>query len=53
MRYNEKLERNQEIYQDRLSGLSWYQLSLKYGLNVKTVYVICKRMQKREEKANG
>jgi Mor family transcriptional regulator len=47
-RYNEKLDRNGLIYQDRLSGLSWYQLSLKYGLHVKTLWNIVKRMNQRD-----
>lgn len=49
-RYNEKIERNNEIYQDRLSGLSWYQLSLKYQLNTKTLWNIVKRFEKKETK---
>jgi Mor family transcriptional regulator len=50
-RYNEKTDRNGLIYQDRLSGLSWYQLSLKYGLHVKTLWNIVKRFEKKETKS--
>lgn len=49
-RYNEKTERNEIIYQDRLSGLSWYQLSLKYNLSIKTIHNIVKRFEKKETK---
>lgn len=47
MRYNEKLDRNTAIYQDRLSGLSWTKLMAKYNLTIKTLYNIFKRMEKR------
>lgn len=49
-RYNEKPERNILIYQDRLSGLSWYQLSLKYNLSLKTIQNIVKRLIQKEPK---
>lgn len=52
-RYNEKLDRNTSIYQDRLNGLSWTQLMVKYNLTVKTLYNIVKRFKtKYEEKDN-
>ena len=44
-RYNEKVDRNDMIYQDRLSGLSWSKLMFKYNLTIKTLYTIVKRMQ--------
>lgn len=44
-RYNEKVERNNEIYQDRLQGLSWSKLSFKYNLNIKTIHTIVKRLE--------
>lgn len=50
-RYNEKTDRNELIYQDRLSGLSWYQLSLKYNLSIKTIHNIVKRFKKKETKS--
>lgn len=46
---HEKIERNIEIYQDRLSGLSWTQLTLKYKLSMKTIQDIVKRQSKKEE----
>lgn len=45
-RYNEKVNRNNEIYQDRLQGLSWSKLSFKYNLNIKTIHTIVKRLDK-------
>ena len=45
-RYNEKVDRNNEIYQDRLKGLSWSKLSLKYNLTIKTIHTIVKRLEK-------
>ena len=48
-RYNEKVDRNNEIYQDRLNGLSWSKLSHKYGLTIKTIYLIVKRLGKESE----
>ena len=47
-RYNEKVDRNEAIYQDRLNGLSWYLLSQKYNLSIKTIHNIVKRLQERE-----
>lgn len=49
-RYNEKLDRNLNIYQDRLQGLSWSKLMLKYSLTVKTLYNIVKRIEARKQK---
>ena len=48
-RANEKHERNIEIYQDRLSGLSWSRLMAKYNLTVKTLYIIVKRIKSKIE----
>ena len=48
-RYNEKVERNEQIYQDRLNGLSWFALSQKYGINPKTLWLIVKRLAKTKE----
>jgi Mor family transcriptional regulator len=48
-RYNEKVDRNNEILQDRLSGLSWSKLSFKYQLNIKTIFAIVKRLQTQPE----
>jgi Mor family transcriptional regulator len=48
-RYNEKVDRNLEIYQDRLSGLSWSKLSAKYNLTIKTLHTIVKRITKESE----
>jgi Mor family transcriptional regulator len=48
-RYNEKVDRNIEIYQDRLQGLSWTKLSFKYNLTIKTISSIVKRLQVLEE----
>lgn len=48
-RYNEKVDRNNEIYQDRLQGLSWSKLSFKYNLTIKTIHSIVKRLQSLEE----
>jgi Mor family transcriptional regulator len=48
-RYNEKVDRNVEIYQDRLQGLSWSKLSFKYNLTIKTIHTIVKRLQNLEE----
>lgn len=45
IRKNEKFDRNMEIYQDRLSGLSWSKLMAKYNLTVKTLYNIVKRIE--------
>jgi len=45
-RYNEKVDRNNQIYQDRLQGLSWFKLSQKYSLNIKTIHTIVKRIEK-------
>lgn len=45
-RYNEKVERNLSIYQDRLSGLSWSKLSIKYNLTTKTILTIVRRIEK-------
>jgi Mor family transcriptional regulator len=50
-RYNEKVERNNEIYQDRLNGLSWSALSFKYYITTKTLFSIVKRME--AEKGSG
>lgn len=47
-RYNEKVDRNSQIYQDRLSGLSWYLLSQKYGLSIKTIHNIVKRLSGKD-----
>ena len=47
IRYNEKLERNISIYQDRLSGLSWSALMKKYDLGQKTLQNIVKVMVKK------
>jgi Mor family transcriptional regulator len=46
-RANDKKERNIAIYQDRLSGLSWSALIFKYQLNIKTLYSIVKRLEKK------
>jgi Mor family transcriptional regulator len=46
-RYNEKVDRNMMIYQDRLQGLSWTQICSKYNLTIKTVYNIVKRIKSK------
>lgn len=46
-RYNEKVDRNMEIYQDRLQGLSWTEICSKYNLTIKTVYNIVKRLKSK------
>jgi len=46
-RYNEKVDRNMEIYQDRLQGLSWTEICSKYNLTIKTVYNIVKRIKSK------
>jgi Mor family transcriptional regulator len=52
-RYNEKVDRNNEIYQDRLQGLSWSKLSIKYNLTIKTLHTIVKRLEKEnQDKSN-
>lgn len=51
-RYNEKVDRNNEIYQDRLSGLSWSKLSFKYNLTIKTIHTIVKRLENQGVKEN-
>jgi Mor family transcriptional regulator len=48
-RYNEKVDRNNEIYQDRLQGLSWSKLSIKYNLTIKTIHTIVKRLERENE----
>jgi Mor family transcriptional regulator len=48
-RYNEKVDRNIEMYQDRLSGLSWSKMSFKYNLNIKTIHTIVKRLERKNE----
>jgi len=48
-RYNEKVDRNNEIYQDRLQGLSWSKLSLKYNLTIKTIHTIVKRLERENQ----
>lgn len=49
-RYNEKVDRNNEIYQDRLSGLSWSKLSFKYNLTIKTIHTIVKRLASMDQR---
>lgn len=51
-RYNEKVDRNNEIYQDRLSGLSWSKLSFKYNLTIKTIHTIVKRLEEESKVQN-
>jgi len=48
-RYNEKVDRNNEIYQDRLQGLSWSKLSFKYNLNIKTLHTIVRRLERENQ----
>jgi Mor family transcriptional regulator len=48
-RYNEKVERNNEVYQDRLNGLSWSALSFKYQITIKTLFSIVKRLEAQKE----
>jgi Mor family transcriptional regulator len=33
----EKIERNNQIYQDRLDHMSWRMMSQKYNLNISTL----------------
>lgn len=43
----EKIERNLEIYQDRLKGMSLYQLADKYHIRHTAVIEILRRLKKR------
>ena len=47
MAYPEKTERNKEIYKKRQMGWSYRKLSAYYGINVKAIFDICKRYEKR------
>jgi Mor family transcriptional regulator len=51
-RKNENKDRNISIYQDRLSGLSWSKLTIKYSLTVKTLYNIVKRMKSKYDSSS-
>lgn len=47
-----KLERNREIYEERLAGAPYTKLAEKYGITTNCVRTIFNREQKKEELKN-
>lgn len=45
----EKVDRNEKMYADRVNGMSYYALSDKYHIRHPNVIRIIKRMQERKE----
>lgn len=43
----EKTKRNQKIYKEKMSGVTYRQLIKKYDLSLSCIYNIVKREQKR------
>ena len=45
----EKVERNQEIYKKKMSGMTYRQLSIDYDLSINRLQQIVNRLRKQQD----